>query len=42
MGPLDGLLGIGLGIPHSAAVVAGYALVFGALLFWVFLRRDID
>ena len=39
---LEGLLGLGLGIPHSAAVIAGYALVFGALLFWAFLRRDID
>lgn len=42
MGPLQGLLGLGLGIPHSAAVITGYTLVFGALLFWVFLRRDID
>jgi len=42
LGGLQGLLGLGLGLPHSAAVVAGYALVFGALLYWVFLRRDID
>ena len=42
MGPLQGLLGLGLGTPHSAAVIAGYTLVFGALLFWVFMRRDID
>jgi len=42
MGPLQGLLGMGLGIPHSAAVIGGYTLLFGALLFWVFLRRDID
>lgn len=42
LGGLQGLLGFGLGIPHSALVVAGYTLVFGALLYWVFLRRDID
>lgn len=39
---LEGLLGLGLGLPHSAAVMAGYALVFGVLLFWLFQRRDID
>lgn len=39
---LEGMLGLGLGLPHSAAVVAGYAVLFGGLLFWAFLRRDID
>lgn len=42
MGGLEALLGMGLGIPHSALVVAGYTAVFGALLYWVFLRRDVD
>lgn len=37
-----GLLGMGLSLPHAAAVMAGYALVIGALLYWAFLRRDVD
>lgn len=40
--PLQNLLGNGLPLTHSALVMAGYALIFGALLYWWFLRRDID
>lgn len=37
-----GMLGTGIDLPHAAAVMAGYALVIGALLYWAFLRRDVD
>lgn len=37
-----GLLGAGIDLPHAAAVMAGYSLVIGALLYWAFLRRDVD
>ena len=42
LGPLAGLLGTGLTLGHSALVMAGYALLFGVLLYWWFLRRDVD
>lgn len=35
-------LGAGVTLPHAGLVMAGYAIVFGALLAWVFLRRDVD
>lgn len=41
-GPLTALLGSGLPLGHSALVMGGYALVFGAILYWWFLRRDFD
>lgn len=37
-----GLLGTGIDLSHAAAVMAGYTLVIGALLYWAFLRRDVD
>lgn len=42
IGPLQGILGTGITLPHAAWVVALYSLLFGAWLLWVFLRRDID
>jgi|GEM_PF-486923 len=41
-GPFGDLLGAGITVPHAAWVMALYALVFAALLYWTFLRRDID
>lgn len=40
--PLASLFGAGLALPHAAAVMAGYALAFGVLLTFLFLRRDVD
>ena len=37
-----GMLGSGIDLAHAAAVMAGYAIVIGALLYWAFLRRDVD
>ncbi len=42
MGTFGNLVGAGITVPHAALVMAGYALVFGALLYWSFLRRDVD
>ncbi len=42
LGPLQQLLGGGVSLGHSSAVMAGYALVFGLLLYWLFRRRDVD
>ena len=42
MGPLNAFLGRGITLPHAAAVMAGYILIFGGLLVWVFLRRDVE
>jgi ABC-type transport system involved in multi-copper enzyme maturation permease subunit len=42
MGPLNALLGRDLTLPHAAAVMAGYTVVFGGLLVWLFLRRDVE
>ena len=39
---LGQLLGAGITLPHAAAVMAGYAVVFGALLFWRFSRQDVE
>ena len=36
------LLGTGLTLQHSALVMLGYALVFAALLFWRFVRHDVE
>lgn len=36
------LLGAGITLPHAAAVMAGYAVVFGILLFWRFARHDVE
>lgn len=40
--PLASLFGAGLTLPHAAGVMAGYALVFGLLTSWLFMRRDVD
>jgi ABC-type transport system involved in multi-copper enzyme maturation permease subunit len=43
--PVDafpGLLGVGVTLDHAAMVMAGYALVFGAILVWRFVRHDVD
>lgn len=40
--PLAGLFGGSLSLPHSAWVMVLYAVLFGALLTWSFLRRDVD
>ncbi len=42
MGPFSQLLGSGLTLGHSSLVMAGYTVLFGLLLFWVFRRRDVD
>lgn len=42
LGPVAGLLGAGITLPHAALVMAAYALVFGVLLYSTFLRRDVD
>ena len=42
LGGLASLLGTGITIPHTTLVMLGYAVLFGALLYWLFLRRDID
>lgn len=39
--PVESLLG-GVTLSHAVWVMALYSLLFGALLFWSFLRRDID
>lgn len=41
-GAFGNLLSIGVKPLHAAGVMAVYALLFGALLYFVFLRRDID
>jgi ABC-type transport system involved in multi-copper enzyme maturation permease subunit len=40
--PLAGLFGAGLTLPHAALAMAIYAALFGGLLTWSFLRRDVD
>ncbi|HKI57619.1 MAG TPA: hypothetical protein VKA00_00195 [Trueperaceae bacterium] len=42
LGPLSNLLGQGITLAHAAAVMAGYALVFGALTAWLVARRDVE
>jgi ABC-type transport system involved in multi-copper enzyme maturation permease subunit len=42
MGPLTGMLGGDLTLPHAGLVMLGYAAAFGLLLTWAFLRRDVD
>ncbi len=42
LGPLNSLFGTGLTLGHSALVMAGYSVLFGLLLYWWFLRRDVD
>lgn len=34
------ILGLGLTLPHAALVMAGYLVLFGGLVTWIFLRRD--
>ncbi len=40
--PFASLLGSDLTLMHSAWVMLGYAVVFGGLLTWAFLRRDVS
>jgi ABC-type transport system involved in multi-copper enzyme maturation permease subunit len=42
MAAMAPLLGAGITLPHAAAVMAGYAILFGVLLTWAFLRFDVD
>ncbi|HRN18156.1 MAG: ABC transporter permease [Trueperaceae bacterium] len=42
LGPLNSMLGTGLSLGHSALVMAGYSVLFGVILYWWFLRRDVD
>lgn len=42
LGPFAGLLGGSLTISHAALVMLAYTVIFGGLLFWAFLRRDVD
>ena len=41
VGPFQNLLGT-VSLEHAALVVGGYTLVFGAVLLWSFLRRDVS
>jgi len=40
--PLGSLFGSGLTLPHAAWAMTLYAVFFGALLTWLFMRRDVD
>jgi hypothetical protein len=42
LGGLNGLFGLGIGLPHAALVLAGYSVIFAVLLYFSFLRRDVD
>lgn len=42
VGPVAGLLGTGITLPHAALVLAVYAALFGALLYLSFGRRDVE
>lgn len=42
LGPLGTFLGSGITLPHAAAVMAGYTVLFAALLAWLFVRRDVE
>lgn len=42
MGPFTSMLGGDLTLPHAGLVMLAYAIVFGLLLAWAFLRRDVD
>ena len=42
LGPVAGLLGTGITLPHAALVMLAYSALFGALLYLTFLRRDVD
>ena len=42
LGPLGNLLGRGITLPHAAAVMAGYAVVFAAATAWLVARRDVE
>ncbi len=41
-GPFSNFLGAGITLSHATLVMAGYAVFFGALLTWLFLRRDVQ
>jgi ABC-type transport system involved in multi-copper enzyme maturation permease subunit len=41
-GPFSSFLGAGITLSHATLVMAGYAVIFGALLTWLFLRRDVQ
>lgn len=41
-GPIAAMLGGSLTLGHSVTVMLAYALLFGALLTWLFVRRDVD
>ncbi|MEX2502058.1 MAG: hypothetical protein WD336_06755 [Trueperaceae bacterium] len=40
--PFANLFGAGLSLTHSTGVMLGYAVLFGAILTWIFVRRDVD
>jgi len=42
MGPLTDILGGNITLQHAALVMAGYALLFGGVLVWLFMRRDVS
>ena len=42
LGPLTNILGSGVTLESAALVMAVYALAFGGLLVWLFLRRDVQ
>lgn len=42
IGAVGSLLGAGITLPHAGLVMLGYGLALGALLVWLFLRRDVS
>ena len=41
-GPLSSVLGGSITLEHAALVVGGYTLLFGLVMTWSFLRRDVS
>jgi ABC-type transport system involved in multi-copper enzyme maturation permease subunit len=41
-GPFANILGSGITLEHAALVMAGYTVLFGGILVWSFLRRDVS
>lgn len=42
LGPLSDILGAGITLEGAALVMTIYALIFGGLLLWLFIRRDVQ
>jgi hypothetical protein len=42
LGPVGDFIGVGITVGHAGWVMAAYFALFGALLVFLFLRRDVD